>query len=300
VTGPPSFLVVVCTRDRPAHLATTIAALDAQSWKDFEVLVVDQSRPPNPVLADRAADDPRLRVICDTGVGLSRSRNLACRQAATDWLVYLDDDCRPEPGWAAALQEALSRAGDVDMVTGAVGGAGPPATGDYLEVTTYAVVDEAVISGRWTPPWKVGLGVCMAVRRSSVERLGGWDERLGVGSEGPFGAAEDVDLNYRLLRSGGKAMVTPTVRVWHEQWRAATELAPLYERYMAGWCGFAMKHLRGGDIAGGLWLWGLGLTDALRMLASAGRRRSRLRLHVGLAKLRGLVVGTVAGVTRRW
>jgi hypothetical protein len=69
---------------------------------------------------------------------------------------------------------------------------------------------------------------------------------------------------------------------------------------MLGWCGFAIKHLRRGDVLGGLWLWALGLQDALRMLGSAGRRRSRLRLDVALWKLRGLARGTARALTRRW
>ena len=297
--APPDLVVVICTRDRPDHLTATLDALDRQTWTGHDVVVVDQSHPPDLLLAARATRSPRLRVIADAGAGLSRARNLACRELQADWLVYLDDDCRPEPGWAAALRDALLRASGIDMVSGHVSGP-PPAGGDYLEVTAFPVEEEAVLSGRWTPPWKVGVGVCMAVRRSTVERLGGWDERLGVGSTGPFGAAEDMDFNYRLLRIGGRALLTPTVRAEHEQWRPAAELAPLYERYMAGWCGFAMKQLRTGDLAGGLWLWGLGCGDALRMLASAVRRRSPLRLRVARAKGRGLAVGTAKGLARRW
>ena len=295
-----SFVVVICTRDRAGHVAAALDALDAQTWSGFEVVVIDQSGPPDAALAARESGDPRLRVVRDRGAGLSRSRNLAWRLVRAEWVAYVDDDCRPEPDWAVSLQGVLSRAGDVDVVSGRVSGSPPPATGDYLEVTAFEVVDEAIVFGRWTPPWKAGVGACTTVRRSALERLCGWDERLGVGSPGPFGAAEDMDLNYRLLRAGGRALVTPTVRVWHQQWRPVEGLAPLYERYMAGWCGFAMKHLRSGDIAGGLWLWGLGWVDALRMLASAARRRSWLRLRVAVAKLRGLVVGTALGLTRRW
>ena len=297
---PADFVVVICTRDRAAHLAATLDALDAQTWTGHDVVVVDQSSPPDRALAERAVGDPRLRVIPDDGAGLSRSRNLAWRQVDTTWLVYLDDDCRPEPGWAAALREVLGRAQGIDVVSGHVSGGNPPAGGEYLEVTVFPVEDEAVVSGRWTPPSEVGMGVCMGVRRSTAERLGGWDERLGVGAATPFGAAEDMDFNYRLLRSGGRALVTPEVRAWHEQWRPAAELAPLFERYMAGWSGFAMKHLRTGDVAGGLWLWKIGMVAALRMVGSGVRRRSWLRLRVGLAKVRGLVTGTVAGLLHRW
>ena len=293
--------VVICTRDRGDQVALTLDALDLQTWHGFDTVVVDQSRPVDVRLAARAAADcDRYQVVVDEGAGLSRARNLAWRLLNAEWIVYLDDDCRPEPGWAAALAEVLARAGEVDVVSGHVSGGAPPAGEEYLEVSAFPVTDEAVVTGRWTPPWKVGFGVCMAVRRATIEGLGGWDERLGVGSGGPFGAAEDMDFNYRLLRGGGSGLVTPLVRASHEQWRPAAELAPLYERYMAGWCGFAMKHLRGGDVLGGLWLWSLGLVDASRMLASAGRRRSRLRLGVAVAKARGLAVGTAKGISRAW
>lgn len=297
--GPNDFVVVICTRDRPAHLARTLDALDDQTVTGHDVVVVDQSSDRDRALAERAAGCPRLRVVHDSGQGLSRARNLAWRQLEATWLVYLDDDCRPEPGWAAALRQIFLRASGADVISGHVSGE-PPGTGDYLEVTAFPVMEETVVSGRWTPPWRVGVGVCMAVRREAIEQLGGWDERLGVGSAGPFGAAEDMDFNYRLLRSGRSALLTPTVRASHEQWRPAAELAPLYQRYMAGWSGFAMKHLRQGDVAGGMWLWALGALDALRMLASAARRRSPFRLRVALAKMRGLVSGTIAGLARRW
>jgi len=61
-----------------------------------------------------------------------------------------------------------------------------------------------------------------------------------------------------------------------------------------------MKHLRGGDVLGGLWLWSIGVVDALDMVASAAGRRSGLRGRIALSKLRGLVEGTAIGLTRRW
>lgn len=293
------FTVVICTRDRPDQVLATLDALDRQTDRRHPVLVIDQSRTTDPELLARAGGDPLLDVLHDDGAGLSRARNLAWRRLASEWIVYLDDDCRPEPTWEAALAATLPAASGVGFVSGHVTGEDRP-PGDYLEVTAFPVDREQERGGRWTRPWEIGFGVCMAVRRRDIERLGGWDERLGVGSADGFPAGEDMDFNYRYLRAGGRAYATPAIRASHEQWRSTAELAPLYERYMAGWCGFAVKHLRQGDVLGGLWLWQLGLRDLLRMTASAARRRSRLRAVVARAKARGLVRGTWRALRYPW
>jgi GT2 family glycosyltransferase len=211
--------------------------------------------------------------------------------------VYLDDDCRPEAGWALALRETLLSRPDVDFVSGHVGGHDQP-PGDYLAVTVYPVEEERLRHGRWTRPWEIGFGVCMAIRRSMIERLAGWDERLGPGAS--FPAADDMDFNYRLLKAGGRALATPHPRAHHHQWRAPEELGPLFRGYMVAWSAFAMKHLRTGDVVGGLWLWYWGLLDVARLAGSAVRRRSWLRLRVAAYKLHGIVTGTVRGLTYRW
>jgi GT2 family glycosyltransferase len=166
-------------------------------------------------------------------------------------------------------------------------------------LTVFPVETERVRSGRWTRPWDIGFGVCMAIRRSAIDRLGGWDERLGPGVQ-DFPAADDMDFNYRFLRSGGVALATPAVRSHHRQWRTLEQLGPVYRGYMRAWAGFAMKHLRQGDVVGGTWLWLLGAADPARMLASAVRRRSVLRLRLAGTKLRGVAAGTVLGASRRW
>lgn len=292
------FTVVICTRDRAPQLHRTLDALERQTDAAFPIVVVDQSDPADAALAGRAEESGRLSVVHDSGRGLSHARNLAWRALESEWIVFVDDDCLPDEDWAAQLREALVLNPQVDFVSGNVAEHNVPG-GDYLAVTSFTVEKARLRSGRWTKPWLIGFGVCMAIRRSAIERLGGWDERLGAGSP-IFGAAEDMDFNFRFLRSGGVAYATPSVRAVHDQWRTREQLAPLYGRYMLAWSAFAMKTLREGDVRGGLWLWVLGAIDAVRMLASAFRRRSRLRFRVALRKLAGLVVGTVKGLAYRW
>ena len=289
--GSGPFTVVVCTRDRPRQLAETLAALERQTRRDFEVMVVDQGDAP-------VLERPGVRVIADSGRGLSRARNAGIAAATSDWIAFVDDDCLTDPDWAEELAREIQEHPDSWLVSGHVGERATPG-GEYLRVSVFEVEAARTLAGRRVRPWDIGLGVCFAVRRDVVEQLGGFDERLGAGAP-DFPAADDMDFNYRLLAAGGSARVTPRVRSFHDQWRTPAELAPLYRGYMKAWAAFAMKHLRTGDVRGGLWLWSLGFRDFARMLASSLRRRSLLRLRVAGAKLRGLVEGTLKGLLRSW
>ncbi len=83
-------------------------------------------------------------------------------------------------------------------------------------------------------PWLIGFTLNQAFRRSTLEQLGGFDERLGAGAP-DFPSSADMDINYRFLRCGGIAALAPAAAATHDQWRTLAELGPQYERYMRGW-----------------------------------------------------------------
>lgn len=296
---PAEFIVVICTRNRPDQVQMALDALEAQSHRKFDVLVVDQSDAFDAGLERRAAHDPRLTMVRDDGRGLSRSRNVAWRATASEWLVFVDDDCLPEPDWAQRLSETFSDHPEVAYVSGEVIGHNRGPDAETLEYSVFHVERSQLVSGRWVWPSRIGFGVCHAVRRSMVERLGGWDERLGAGVAA-FPASEDMDFNHRLLRAGGIAYLTPRIRSHHDQWRSREEMPVLFEGYMASWAGFAVKNLRSREWLAGVWLWLFGLHDTLRMLASSARHRSPLRLRVARGKARGLVRGTLVALRCAW
>jgi GT2 family glycosyltransferase len=293
-----SFAVVVCTRNRSSSLARSLDAVLDQAPPGFPVVVVDQSDERDAALEARGERQPRLRVIRDEGRGLSRARNVAWRATSEEWLVFVDDDCIVGPGWAAALAKELRAHPEAEMVTGHVGPRGGR-SGDDLHVTVFPVSSAGWRRGRWTLPGALGFGVCFAVQRRAIERLGGWDERLGPGVP-DFPAADDMDFNYRLLRAGGAAWLTPAARAEHDQWRRPEDLPALYRGYVAAWSGFAVKTLRTGDRLGGAWLWLFGVVDVIHELKTAVEQRSRLRLRLTGAKLAGLASGTRRALERSW
>ena len=293
----PWLTAVVCTRDRPERLDDTLDALRAEHASGLTVVVVDQSKTRDCAL-DRRVTAGELELVRDAGHGLSRARNLGAHRAGTQWLAFVDDDCVVEPGFANAARRVVARHPDAVFVSPHVD-APDHGTTDGLTVTGFPVEREVTRCGRWTAPWLVGFGVCFLVRRHWIERLGGWDERLGAGTTA-FPAAEDMDFQYRLLREGGVAVASPALRVIHTQWRTREELVVLAGRYALASGGFTAKHMRLGDVAGGAWLAGLEARAGARMLASAVRRRSRLRARVAAARLHGQLLGTTRGLVRRW
>lgn len=101
-TGPagPVFTVFTPTRDRASTLHRPYESLKAQTFRDFEWLIVDnESSDGTPALVEawqREADFP-IRYVYQTNEGLHRSWNTATREAQGRFMVTLasDDSCFP-------------------------------------------------------------------------------------------------------------------------------------------------------------------------------------------------------------
>ena len=109
----PAVTVVVPTFARPERLAACLAALAAQTMRDFAVIVVDDgSDPPvrGVVEAARGFADGQLRYLRQDNAGPAAARNRGAGAADGPWLAFTDDDCRPRPDWLAALAAAAEAA----------------------------------------------------------------------------------------------------------------------------------------------------------------------------------------------
>jgi glycosyltransferase involved in cell wall biosynthesis len=99
--------VIIPTYGRPAFLAEAIESVLAQTFKDFEVMVVDDASP-DPVAVPK---DPRVLLIRATeNGGPARARNLGVEHSTGEVLTFLDDDDTWLPDRLAYAEEALRRA----------------------------------------------------------------------------------------------------------------------------------------------------------------------------------------------
>jgi glycosyltransferase involved in cell wall biosynthesis len=110
-TPPPCVTIVMPTYNRAALLPGTIDAVLAQTFGDFELIVVDDGSGDDTagVLGRRYADEPRLRYLRKPNGGVSSARNLGLAQARGEFIAFLDSDDLWQP-WKLQLQVAALRA----------------------------------------------------------------------------------------------------------------------------------------------------------------------------------------------
>jgi len=191
---PPRVSVIIPCYNLGEHLPEAIASVRAQSFQDFEIIVVDDgSNEPGTMtfLAELAASDVRL--IRSSNQGLSAARNLGVRYARGAFVSALDADDRFEPLW---LERGLS-----------VFEARPELS--FVSHWLRAFGDE---TWDWTPP-RCDLNVLLdynvlngaaLMRRELVEAVGGFDESMRDG-------CEDWEFWIRVMTRGHKGAILPEV-----------------------------------------------------------------------------------------
>ena len=121
LTTRPLISVVMPTRDRADRLGEAIASVEAQTYQDWQLVVVDDGSTDSTasLLADRSTADGRILVATTTGIGAAAARNVGLDAATGDWVAFLDDDNIMQPGWLRAIAEYAGRAPDCRALFGA-------------------------------------------------------------------------------------------------------------------------------------------------------------------------------------
>ena len=242
VTSPPApgpqwsgtISVVLCTRDRPAQLRRCLESLAHLDDDDHEILVVDNNDAPS---IDPAALPSRTRLVHEPRRGLDVARNRGAAEAGGAVIAYVDDDCEVDPHWLTALRRAFA-----DPAVGLVTGRVRPASLErptHRSFESYFGFDRGLVRRRFTPwddrPWYplwtglLGTGCNMAMRRDDLDRVGGFDERLDVGTT--IGGGGDLDVFARLLQAGTIAEYAPDALVWHHHRDDPHDLARQFRGY---------------------------------------------------------------------
>ena len=238
-TSLPASSLIIPSRNRPELLLKTVESILQGDDLPREIIIIDQSDTPHPVLATLTTNRScEIRYLWTKLVGVSRARNAGIAAAQSDILVFTDDDVTVTSTWFGSLVRSLINAGPRAIVTGRVLPSTAEAPGKFAPSTK---VDEkpAVYVGR------VGKDVLytgnLAMFRSAIDEVGNFDTRLGAGTL--FYNAEDNDLGFRLLEAGYRIIYVPEAMLYHHAWRSERDYLPLRWSYGRGQGAYYAKHL---------------------------------------------------------
>lgn len=113
----PRFSVVIPAYNASATLAETVASVRAQTFADWELVIVDDGSTDDTLaLAESlSADDPRIRVVTQANRGSGGAYNTGVRQSRADLIVMLSADDLLLPEHLASFDGFIREHPDADV-----------------------------------------------------------------------------------------------------------------------------------------------------------------------------------------
>jgi len=192
----PRFTVLIPAHDVEPYIDPCLDSVAAQTWRDYEVVVVDDgSRDATPARIDawarRHPGEPLRAVTQDNG-GIGCARNAGLRLARGEFVAFLDADDWWLAGKLARVADVLAGRPDVDLVCHDEVLVGPDGGQRRLRHGPWTRYEDLLLRGN-----SVSTSATV-VRRRLLEQAGGFSEDLR------FNGAEDYDLWLRLAEAGGR------------------------------------------------------------------------------------------------
>ena len=190
MTAPAVSVVVPCYNGG-RFLDQMLASLDAQVFRDFEVIIVDDGSTDPETLAKLASPPAGVMVLRQANAGLSAARNAGFRVARGEMVLPLDCDDALSPTFLTETVAALKAAPEETAfafthmrATGAIEGVLPR----YFK--------------RFDQLFLNRLPYCLLIRKSAWEAVGGYDDTMRDGYE-------DWEFNIRLTLADFRGTAIP-------------------------------------------------------------------------------------------
>ncbi|MCP3175629.1 glycosyltransferase family 2 protein [Desulfuromonas sp. KJ2020] len=210
------------------HLATCLDSLAAQSFKEFEVVLVDNGSIDGSVEFVRHAY-PWVRLVeLPENTGFAAGNNLGFNQARGEYIVTLNNDTQVEPDWLELLVQVADDHPHAGMVGCRICSFTNP---DVIDSLGLAICKDGMSRGRFRNRLWSSLNLpavedilipsaCAALyRRAMLESVGFFDADF-------FAYAEDTDLGLRGRLAGWGAVIATGAVVYHKYSQTSGSLSP--------------------------------------------------------------------------
>lgn len=204
------YSVIIPVYNRPDEVDELLQSLADQSFKDFEVIVVeDGSTIPCLEVAEKYKAVLDLKYYQKTNSGPGQTRNYGAERSRGEYLIILDSDCILPEGYLDAIEAELKTA-----PADAFGGPdrAHDSFTDIQKAINYSMTSFFTTGGIRGEKKKMDKfyprSFNMGVRREVYQALGGFSKMR-------FG--EDIDFSIRIFKEGYRCRLFPGAWVYHKR-----------------------------------------------------------------------------------
>jgi glycosyltransferase involved in cell wall biosynthesis len=243
--------VLICTYNRALFLGETLDTLARSrvSLVRWNVIVVDNnsSDATRDVVMSRVADFPvPLVYLFEPRQGKSHALNTGLDATRAAIVIFTDDDVRVDEGWVDASCRAMIEDPSIDYTGGPVRPIWETPCPPWLDRQradlwgTLAILDYGAQPFVFEERQRVPLGANMAVRRTLIDRVGGFDPQLGRNGNSLLGQ-EQAEFFCRTRADGARGRYEPDMALQHHV--PAKRLTKDYFRRWWYWKGISKARL---------------------------------------------------------
>lgn len=224
----PAIAVAIASLRGGPLLAACLRALELQTERDFEVIVVDNSGTGAielelselaPTLILRTRRSPR-------NLGFAAAINLAWSLSEAPFLATLNDDAEPHPGWLAALRREMSAYADLGMCASQVRRHGSTELDSAGMLIFGDGSSKQRGQGRSASEYGARKSVLFPSASAALYRRAMLDD-IGLFDPDFFLYCEDTDLGLRARWNGWECIYVPDAIVDHHYSQSSGAASPL-------------------------------------------------------------------------
>ncbi len=177
----PFFSVILPTFNRAHLISGAIESVLAQSFRDWELLIIDDGSRDSTfeLIRHFALKDQRIRYNFAHNRGLAMARNTGIQMSRGKYITFLDSDDEYLPDHLQLRAEYLKSYPEVDLLHGGVKVIGSNMVADKHDPSKLIPISECVVGGTFV------------IRRDLVERLQGFRD-VPYGDDADFFARAEA------------------------------------------------------------------------------------------------------------